>query len=278
MTDHYTNTAEQLRRNERRLRILSRVRPNILAIPFYKMLSPGDRRGIVKVPGIGRLYIDPISYLGRSILRQGIFEPETLALFQRHVKPGDTVFDIGANEGVMSSCAAGLVGPSGCVVAVEPQRRLLDILEINLALNSSGKYHIVHGAISDRDGDKVSISMYPMSMTHHVSIIRHYRWGGKPEEVSTFTVPGIAKSLGIDRINLVKVDVEGYEPEVVRGMYPLLESRRIDTMLIEYHAPILKARGIDPKDIHEGIVSRGYKALVGSVLELGAIGHVFYGQ
>jgi FkbM family methyltransferase len=273
MADRYTETFRELQRRARRVRALDRVRPKILATPLYKLLLPSHRRGIVQVEGVGRLYIDPGSLLGRMILTEGAYETDTVALFREHVKPGNTVFDIGANEGIMSACAAGLVGADGCVVAIEPQSRLLDLLEINLALNSRGRYHIVHGAVSDRDDDRVTLSLHPEDNTGSSSIVFKYKWSGKNEQVPTYTVEHIAKSYGIDRIDFVKIDVEGYEPEVVRALHPLLDRRRIGKVLIDYHAAILRTRGISSESVHEGILERGYKALLGSPIG----GYVLYG-
>jgi FkbM family methyltransferase len=214
---------------------------------------------------VGLLYIDPASHLGQTILSKGAYEPETVAIFREHVKPGNTVFDIGANEGVMSACAATLVGADGCVVAIEPQRRLLDVLEINLALNSTGEYHIVHGAVSDRDDERVIISLFAEGNTGASSIVRKYRWSGKTERVPTYTIERIAKSLNIERIDFVKIDVEGFEPEVVRALHPLFSTRRVGKVLVDYHASILQTRGICSESVHQGIVERGYKALLGSL-------------
>lgn len=273
MTDRHTKTFQELQRSARHVRVLNRIRPNILATPLYKLLLPSQRRGIVLVEGVGRLYIDPGSHLGRTILSEGVYEPETVALLREHVRPGNIVFDIGANEGVMSACAATLVGANGCVVAIEPQSRLLDLLEINLALNSTGTYHIVHGAVSDRDGDCVTLSLHPERNTGGSSIVHKYRWSRKNERVPTYTVEHVAKSYGIDHIDFVKIDVEGYEPEVVRALHPLFNNRRIGKVLVDYHASILQARGINSESVHEGIIERGYKALLGSPLG----GYVLYG-
>jgi FkbM family methyltransferase len=273
MTERYTKTFLDLQSMDHRVRALHRIRPNALAIPLFKWLLPSQRRGIVMVDGIGKLYLDPVSYLGRTILAKNPYEPETVAILHEHLKSGDVFFDIGANEGVMSACAAALVGPTGCVVAVEPQSRLLDVLEINLALNSTGTYHIVHGAVSDRDGDRVSISLQPEGNTGGSSIVHKGKFSGT-EQISTYTVDTLAKSFGIDRIDLVKVDVEGYEPEVARALHRMLDERRIGKLLVEYHPPILQERGITSDSVDQGIIERGYQAILGSP----AAGCVLYGH
>ncbi len=273
LTDRRRETLERLRQHARRLEPLSHIRPSILATPLYKLLSPSAVRGIVHVDDIGLLYLDPVSHLGRTILTDGVYEPETVSLLHEYIKPGHTVFDIGANEGVMSVCAANLVGPSGRVVAIEPQSRLLDVLEINLSLNATGRYDLIHGAVSDLNGQVVAISLHPAGNTGASSIVRPYRWSSKKEDVPTVTITQVATSLGIDRIDFVKVDVEGYEPEVVKSLRPLLADNRVGNLLIDYHVSILSKRGIDAHVIHDSILDSGYKAVKGTP----AGGYVLYG-
>jgi FkbM family methyltransferase len=172
----------------------------------------------------------------------------------------------------MSACAASIVGARGCVVAVEPQSRLLDLLEINLALNSIDAYQVVHEAVSDVD--YVTLSLSAEGNTGGSSIVRKYRWGGKEERVPVYTVERLAESCGVDRIDFVKVDVEGFEPEVVRSLHPLLDNRRVGKVLVDYHVSILWDRGITAESVHEGIAEPGYMALLGSL----AGGYVYYGR
>jgi FkbM family methyltransferase len=104
---------------------------------------------------------------------------------------GGTFIDIGANEGFFSSLAAKVVGPSGLVVAVEPQGQLGDVLEINLTLNGSGNFRIYNVAISEVGRGTVDISLTPISNTGATSAVRKYRWSRKTETVPTRTVDAL---------------------------------------------------------------------------------------
>jgi FkbM family methyltransferase len=216
-----------------------------------------------------RLYLDPASHLGHTVLTTGSYEPETVAILREHIKPGNVVLDIGANEGVMSAYAASLVGRDGCVVAVEPQSRLLDVLEINLALNSTGSYHVVHGAVSDHDGS-VAVSLSGEGNTGASSIVLKYRWSRKTESVPTYTIESIARSRNLTSIDFVKIDVEGYEPEVLKSL--LASRQRIGKVLVDYHTAILEIRGIKSETLHNDMLAAGYKPLLGSL----SGGHVLY--
>ena len=100
--DRYSKTFAALQSQSHSVRLLNYIRPNILATPFYKLMLPSQRRGIVAVDGI-RLYLDPASHLGHTVLTAGYYEPDTVAVLRQHIKPGNVVLDIGANEGVMSA-------------------------------------------------------------------------------------------------------------------------------------------------------------------------------
>jgi FkbM family methyltransferase len=269
--DRYSKTFSALRRQAERLAVFSRLRPGVLATPFYRNLLPYEHRGIVEVDGV-RLYVDPITRSGRAILTEGAYEPQTAAHFRERIRPGDTVLDIGANEGVFSALACRLVGPSGCVIAVEPQSRLLDILEINLALNGPAETHIVHGAIGEADGALVEVALYPEANTGASSIARPYRWSRKVERVQTFTVSAALARAGRGRADFVKVDVEGYEPEVVRSLVASLADNVVACVLVDYHNTILKKRNLDPMASHRALEAAGYRAVSGSPLH----GYVLY--
>ncbi len=240
----------------RRFHFLCRIRPNILATPFYSIVFP--ERRTIEHEGL-RLHIDPASHLGRTLLLDGVYESETCEIFRQEISAGDTVLDIGANEGFFSALAATLVGESGCVIAVEPQSRVHDILEINLALNAHCQLLVARKAIAENDGEKLEISLFPRSNTGGSSLVRDYRWGGT-EAVETVTPATLLQQSGRPRFDFVKIDVEGYEPEIVRSL-PL---HKVGKLLVDYHATILRRRGIDPAAT-DALITRTHKRVRGSL-------------
>lgn len=82
----------------------------------------------------------------------GTAEPEVVRFFVEHVKPGDTVLDLGANVGYFTLIAAALTGPTGKVVAYEPIPANLEALRRNVELNRLENVEIVAAAVSDREG------------------------------------------------------------------------------------------------------------------------------
>ena len=238
---------------------VTRIRPSILATPLMWLWR---RRLIIERDGL-KVFVDPASNLGQMIYRYGRYEELTHDIFKKFIRPGDVVLDIGANEGYFSALAAVLAGSNGRVIAVEPQSRLHDILEINLALNSGAPWELVPGVVAETDGETVAINLYPVGNTGATSLVRRARVGSRTEQVRTWTPEAIARQCGVDRFDFVKIDVEGFEPEVVRAFEPMLARRQVRTILLDYHGRILRNRGIDPVSIHQQILAHGYRLVEG---------------
>jgi FkbM family methyltransferase len=201
--------------------------------------------------------LNPFSLQGRTILENGIYEPDLVELIRNRL-PKDGVFlDVGANEGIFSAIAA-KIATEGLVIAVEPQSRLRDVLEINLALNARGAYRIFQNAIGDEDGLELPISLTPMSRSGGSSLVRKYRWSNRCETVEMRTMDTVLSEAGAPRVNLLKIDVEGYEPEVIQSARNLIRDRRVDVIAIDYHQSVLQARGIEPSPISNLITGNGY--------------------
>src|SRR5580693_8738495 len=99
--------------NEIILRALKRIRPAPLQSAIVRATGL-DRRRIVEFEG-SRFSVNPASCLGTQLIERA-FEPETVAILRRYLRPGDTFLDIGANEGVVSVLASSIVGPAGAVI------------------------------------------------------------------------------------------------------------------------------------------------------------------
>ena len=237
---------------------MTRLRPQALADPLIKLLSPYEHRKLIECQGL-RLYIDPLSDLGRAILTEQVYEADVVAIFKQEIRPGHVVFDIGANEGFYSALAASLSGAEGAVIAVEPQSRLYEILTINLALNAAGRCKVYMAAIDDNSGGTVALSLTPLSNTGASSLVRKYRWSGATELADTISIDDIFDAEDIPRIDFMKIDVEGYEHEVINSMEKLFQSRSLKTIFIDYHGRILSRRGLSAQTIHNRILAAGFR-------------------
>ena len=269
--DRRANLA-MLRSVHRRHGWLSRIRPQVLAEPLYRLLGPVGTRAIVDYSGV-RLFIDPFSTLGRTIVEGGEFEPETARLVRESVPRGGTFLDVGANEGVFSALALAVAGPEGRVLAIEPQSRLCDVIEINLALNGGGpNSRIFRNAVADTDGRSLVLNLGPTSHSGGSSIAGGYRWSNRRETVTSRSIDSILAECGDLAVDLMKVDVEGFEDEVIASAASSLANGRITTLSVDYHGALLAKRGIEPAAIDGRIRGFGYDQVSGT----GDGGHTVY--
>ena len=243
----------------RRYGWLYRIRPQALAEPFYRLVGPYGGRAIVKTAGV-RLYVDPFSTMGRVVVDGGDYEPHIVTLIGETVPAGGTFLDIGANEGLFSAIAAKAAGPNGLVIAVEPQSRLRDILEINLALNRQCEVRIYQNAVSDGDGEILHLNLGPTSHTGGSSLVRRYRWRPRSEPVTTRSVDSILAELGNPHVDLMKVDVEGFEHEVVLSAAETLARKGVAVLAVDYHGSQLARRGLAAAVIDDHIRAAGYRS------------------
>ncbi len=123
---------------------------------------------------------------------------------------GDVIVDLGAGIGTESIFISKLVGPQGKVYAIEAAADTYALLQANVADNNLGNVHSFNIAISDHRG-KLSISA--SGDTH----INNSIFEGKGTEVEAFTMDEFLAINNIDRINYLKVNIEGAEKLMVRA-------------------------------------------------------------
>ena len=253
--------------------MMGRLVPPLIKELWERVTSPPAHRVIVQAAVSVRAYVHPHTHLGRNLLTTGRYEVETEDIFQSELRPGDVFLDIGANEGYLSALAATLVGPTGLVIAVEPQSRLQALIEINLRLNGATRFRIVHRAIGDTSTGTAQINLYPETNSGQSSLMKKPRFGWtairrEQEEIRFITPADILKDCAVERFDLIKVDVEGFEHTVVDALLPLIRAGRVGKLLLDYHTAILAKSGIDPASIHRKLLDGGMRVVRGDDKQL----------
>ena len=161
----------------------------------------------------------------------GIWEPELSAFIAARLAPGDCFLDVGANIGYFSVLAARRVGDRGAVIAVEPSPIVFPLLEESARLNDVGAgVRLVNAAAGSEVG---SIPIYS-GPSHNIGLTTTVAERG-------FELEGVVPSLPLDAIlrpeekaalRMIKIDVEGREPEVLRGMRGLIGDSREDLEIV----------------------------------------------
>jgi FkbM family methyltransferase len=206
----------------------------------------------------GRFWLDPASDFGQRLLTHGIYEPGTVGTLKRILRPGGTFVDVGANEGYFSVVASRIVGPAGRVLAVEPQERLQEVLVRNFSLNNAGNATVTAAAVSDAPG-VAEINLSPSMNTGASSLMHRTRYASKRERITTQTLAAVLAAAGISRVDLLKMDIEGWEYEGILGSRPLFEAGVIRALCLELHTGHLRARGLDSRPIVDFLIACGYR-------------------
>jgi len=164
-------------------------------------------------------------------IRKG-WEKTSISLWTKLVRKSDVIFDIGANTGVYSLIAKSLNSQSK-VYAFEPVKRVYEKLEYNNRLND---YDIVcfEWAISDSDG---TATIYDTPTEHVYSVTVNKNLSAEnieviPTEIKVRRLDSLIEEMKIEKIDLIKIDVETHEPEVLEGFGKYLDKFK-PTMLIE---------------------------------------------
>lgn len=172
------------------------------------------------------------------------YEALELELLEILLHPGMTFVDVGANIGIHTSIAARSVAPNGTVYSFEPVPENFEILVRNLARNQLNNVITEQIAIGDRNGYS-TIYLADNSIGTH-SLLRNQNSYRLDQELSVpiTTLDSYFNNRMPDEVNVLKIDVEGYEPNVLKGAIKLLG--RTNQLLIEYsRASVKSICGID---------------------------------
>lgn len=185
----------------------------------------------------GRASVPAHDYVGRAMLYVGDLDRKISRLVDACVQPGNVVFDIGANLGLVTLRLADRIGPSGQVHAFEPSPRLTPYLQRTCTANPHLPISL-HPVALGRDR-----ATLPLHIPLHNAGAATLRPGGDVGSSSVIDVPVHALSdyaldHGIDRADFVKVDVEGFEADVILGAQDFLRITRPKVLVLEEHAHV----------------------------------------
>lgn len=145
---------------------------------------------------------------------KGYYDPTTISVFERFVRPNDWFIDVGANVGLVSLTAAKLVGSGGRVLAFEPNVVLVDRLRSSLVRNDIRNVEVIPVAL----GEENTSAHLATSSQHGTGTLRE----GIGSEVTVRKGDDLLPQIPADIWVFVKLDVEGYELRALRGMQSLL--------------------------------------------------------
>lgn len=245
----------------RRSRLLRPLEPLWLSLePAWNGILGGASKGRGYEANINGDRIRLIYAYGSRYEKTG-YESAVHAALDTALQKGSVMFDVGAHIGILTIAAAQRVGPSGKVFAFEAAPATAAVLRRHVDMNNvADRVIVVDGVVTDREGTS-SFFVYQDSMAASISeeglALSPEHFASQPDaiEVPAHTLDAIAAREEV-RPDLVKVDVEGAELLVLRGMPSLLPDPRV-AIICEVHPDHLATFGNNVSDFEQFVASFG---------------------
>lgn len=225
--------------------------------PYFKgkarllhTLCPRGREVEAELFG-SRVRLDLSNYIERSAYL-GVFEPEETRLIASFLKPGMVVFDVGANIGYYTLLTSPLVGPTGSVYAFEPSSYAFNKLTRAVKENRLTNVRTFKLALGAQEGE---LELSPCIEGNHTPNLLE----GGGEKIHVTTLDSFVREHSIQRIDFLKMDVEGFEPFVVEGGRNSFSSGLVRAVLCEFSATWLERSGHAPKRMYQDFLSMGFR-------------------
>ena len=210
----------------------------------------------VRLP-FGSLWIARNDATGRMILR-GQFENAESRFVEQFLKPGMVVLDIGAHHGYYSLLASQKVGPIGKVVAFEPSLRERRNLLEHLRLNASTNVQVEETALGETDGSAELFVVKGRETGCNSLRPPDVRQPTKAIEVRVARLDDFARQHNLERVDFVKMDVEGAELSVLKGATEFLERRPRPVIFCEVQDLRTRPWGHAAREIVDFLRQRGF--------------------
>ena len=187
--------------------------------------------------------VDPVV---NAMRQSGQLNVHLLDVVERFSEQGGRFVDLGAHVGSVALAAACM---GRHVLAVDAARSFVDLMNESARINSFKDFAAVFGAVGDHNG----------SVRFNVD----GPFGQVTTEATGTTVPlytgsALLRDRGWEHIDVLKVDVEGSEPEVFNGMSQLLSGELAPVIVYESNGPVLEARGVPVEDVRLQLMAFGY--------------------
>ncbi|OYW44578.1 MAG: hypothetical protein B7Z08_06380 [Sphingomonadales bacterium 32-68-7] len=199
----------------------------------------------------------------------GAYEPAQTRWFRECVGAGDTVVDVGASFGHYSALAASLAGPMGRVFAFEPSPLPAASLE------GMPGVELIRAALGSEPGF-ADLLLPGEGATLHTPSMFPSDPGFTPHRVEVMTLDQFAQDNGIDHIRMVKIDVEGFEPDVLAGMSRLIAERRIENVVCELNSGWLAKNGTTPEELRQTFLDLGFTVKEQTAVQQGIYGEMAF--
>lgn len=205
-----------------------------------------------------KMFLDSKDSLGLSL--NGIYEKFETELVKKMVTEGDVVVDVGAHIGYYTLIFAKCVGNGGIVFAFEPEPNNFSLLSKNIEINGYKNVNLEQLAISDFDGTCVLYTFNTSSGANRIykPLEKNYK-NSKPIQIKAISLDDYFTNRPENKIDLIKIDVEGAEFNVLKGMQNIMKKNINLKILLEFNPYFLENAGANPKHLIDFLQDRSFK-------------------
>lgn len=233
--------------------------------PVGRLLMPLARRAAAgrewRVPLSGTqasAIVSADSLMEATVLLTGYWEREEAAALARWLHPGHTAFDIGANVGLHTLRMADLVGPRGTVYAFEPNPEVYGRLQRNVALNGFNQVRAFNCGVGPAGHATLHVNCAG-NWNRNATLLADPQAGDTVGvEVPIVPLDGLWRQVGTPPIDLIKIDIEGFELSALKSGLAMLRGCR-PLILSEFSPHYCRLQGIAWADVETFYASLGYE-------------------
>jgi FkbM family methyltransferase len=235
----------------RQIESLTRQELEKISTDHLKSIYMGDHLLLCKILGRYKIYVDSRDIgIASNLIMDGFWESWVTKFIVHNVRPGDVCIDAGAHFGYYSLLLAELCGKTGKTVAIEPNAHLSQLLSFTNVLNDFRFINIQKG-LADERGDVT------------LTVPLHF-WGGgtirkekvddhvTTQTVQVDTLDHLLEELELSKVDFIKMDCEGVEPLIFRGMEKTLRNNPQLKMVMEFSPFMYK----DPRSFTQFLFTR----------------------
>jgi FkbM family methyltransferase len=222
----------------------------------FDFVTPRAGLRRVRVWGDYEMTLDLSNIIHRQIF-MGCFGRFMTECTRALLPNGGTFLDVGAHAGYFTLLAAHRVGPGGRVFALEPTPQTFKALQRHLSLNGINCVSAQMLALSDADG-ALRLYMPPASehRDYNVTCVARADWTAM--DVPCRRLDECLSEWGVERIDLMKMDVEGAEPRVLAGGARRLCAGAVRHLIVEVNGPRLTEGGSSPLKLFAQLAELGF--------------------
>jgi FkbM family methyltransferase len=202
------------------------------------------------------IYTTADNYIEWTILNTGTYEEEIGKLIKLSLKPGSAALDIGANIGLHCIRIAQMCGAEGKVYAFEPISYLQERLKKNISLNKISNVTLFPFALADEDRE-ADFMINPAEWNQGTFSLNAGNTGNSVQHVIIKKADDIPEIKDLRSLDLIKIDVEGYEYQVLRGLHQTIKSHQ-PRIIFEYDSNYWAATNQFITDCYDYLSSLNY--------------------